>query len=275
MTGDPQVEAYLQRLVEEAPPPPPDAIAHFARSFGVTSASKAAREEEHVTDLNEIVRRETPDVQALAAAVSERRIQLHLSQEGVAHAGGPSAKTIYAIEQGTEAEFRPSTLRRLDQALQWRPGTSERILAGTGSQEEDRAEERDWAGLAERVRERRLALGLRQGDLEARGGPSNGTVRNIEQAARTKYSIRTLSQLEAALQWQPGTADRILDGQPIEDQSSATPAAPCACVVGSPAWIERELATERRINAIVQVFQGEMQRLLALVEAAGEAKERT
>lgn len=139
-----------------------------------------------------------PDWEALAAAVCERRTQLRLSQEGVARAGGPSVKTIYAIEQAAEARLRPSTLRRLDQALQWPSGTGERILAGA-----------------------------------------------------------------------------IVAECAAEDETVAeATASPCACVVGSPAWIERELATERRIAAITEVFRGEVQRLITLVEAARSPGDR-
>lgn len=145
----------------------------------------------------------------------------------------------------------------------------------------------DWGALAAAVRDRRLALGLRQGDLEALGGPSQGTVKNIEQSARTKYAQRTFAQLETALGWPHGAVARILSGdsEPEMDEGGATPdraeepalqapnanGQPCACVVGSPAWVERELATERRINALARVFQEEMTRLLALVDAARKA----
>jgi hypothetical protein len=76
---------------------------------------------------------------------------------------------------------------------------------------------KDWAALAAEVRKRRTAMGLRQGDLEARGGPSNGTVRNIEQAARTSYAPRTFTQLEHALGWKDGQAEEILNGTAKEE----------------------------------------------------------
>jgi hypothetical protein len=66
----------------------------------------------------------------LADTVSRRRKWLRLSQEDVANAGGPSAKTIYAIEQGVDTSLRPSTLRRLDVGLAWRAGTAQAIYDG-------------------------------------------------------------------------------------------------------------------------------------------------
>src|SRR5688572_13026526 len=72
---------------------------------------------------------------------------------------------------------------------------------------------RDWAALARIVRERREALHLRQADVEGRGGPGIGTVRNIELGSRTSYSPRTLARLERALSWSDGAVERILDGR--------------------------------------------------------------
>lgn len=215
------------------------------------------------------------DWSALAAEVRRRRERFRLPQD-LAPRGGPSEFTVHKIEAGTAGgSIRPHTKTRLEHALRMPSGLVDKILDGTAT-EEDLDEEvagrdaSDWAALADAVRQRRTALRVRQSDLEALGGPSAGTVKNIEQAARSKYSARTFSQLETALSWPPGAARKILDGHDIEDEADSAPSAasPCACVVGSPAWIDRELATERRINAIAQVFQSEMQRLLALVEAA-------
>ncbi|MCF7548919.1 hypothetical protein [Pseudonocardia sp. WMMC193] len=66
--------------------------------------------------------------------------------------------------------------------------------------------------LAEAVRTRREELGLRQRDLSSHGGPSLGTTQNVEQA-RGNYSRRTFAQLDAALSWEPGTAEKILHGE--------------------------------------------------------------
>lgn len=70
-----------------------------------------------------------------------------------------------------------------------------------------------WARLATEVRRRRDLLGLRQGDLESRGGPSKATVWNIEGAKRGKYAGRTITQLEIALRWPVGTVEKILCGE--------------------------------------------------------------
>lgn len=71
-----------------------------------------------------------PDVQKLASAVKHRREELRLSQDAIAKRGGPSTTTVSDIEGGIGKVPRPSTLKKLDEALEWVPGSSEKILAG-------------------------------------------------------------------------------------------------------------------------------------------------
>lgn len=104
----------------------------------------------------------------------------------------------------------------------------------------------NWEALAVAVRRRRDAMHLRQADLEARGGPGAGTVRNIEQAARTKYAPRTFTQLEQALDWPAGIVEKILAGTVIEDELDGAGARPvsmsssieAALTAAVTAWLE-------------------------------------
>src|SRR5690606_35666182 len=64
-------------------------------------------------------------------------------------------------------------------------------------------------------------LRLRQRDVELRGGPGQGTMRNIEQAARDGYALRTFDTLERALEWPAGTVTKILDGTATEGDLNA------------------------------------------------------
>ena len=66
--------------------------------------------------------------------------------------------------------------------------------------------------LAAAVRRRRLQLGLAQGDLIRLGGPSEQTVRKIEQAHAGPYRRQTVGSLETILGWAPGTVGRVLAG---------------------------------------------------------------
>lgn len=63
--------------------------------------------------------------------------------------------------------------------------------------------------LGNAVEDRRVRLGLRQVDLDRLGGPSEGTVRNIEQRARGSYSMRTFFALDRALGWEAGSARAV------------------------------------------------------------------
>jgi len=78
-----------------------------------------------------------------------------------------------------------------------------------------------WKTLATEVIRRRTQLHLRQADVEKEGGPSAGTMRNIEQASRSSYAARTFVQLETALKWGDGVVRRILDGTATADELTA------------------------------------------------------
>lgn len=101
-----------------------------------------------------------------------------------------------------------------------------------------------WEALAEAAQARRIQLGLRQSDLEGRGGPSTGTVRNLEQAARKSYAKRTLTQLEVALEWPPGTVADLLAGtRSPHDVHVSHP---------TPEMLRREAERMRRVNSAPQ-----------------------
>lgn len=160
----------------------------------------------------------------LARAVSSRRARLGRTQEQLAQYGGPSGRAVRDIEAARIEAITESALAKLDRGLDWAPGSAARILDGGTPDNDDTVEQ--WEALAEAVRRRRDSLRLRQSDLEALGGPGPGTVRNIEQAARKTYASRTFAQLERALSWPNGTADRILAGTATGTEV-ATPQ-PCA-----------------------------------------------
>jgi hypothetical protein len=53
---------------------------------------------------------------------------------------------------------------------------------------------------------------MSQGDVMAKGGPSQATLRHIEAGGSQTYRRSTLLDLEAALEWPTGTIDAILAG---------------------------------------------------------------
>lgn len=81
----------------------------------------------------------------------------------------------------------------------------------------------DYAALGSAVKARRGELGnLSQGGVAERGGPSELTVRKIEQARNGPYRPQTLDALDVALGWKPGTCAAILDGTAGDDPTDWT-----------------------------------------------------
>lgn len=114
---------------------------------------------------------------------------------------------------------------------EWRPLASgeadlvRRIMGSPSEWGDGMKQGEKWDRLADAVRQRRVALGLRQADMEGAGGPSYATVRNVEQSQRTKYAPRTFIQLERALSWPAGTIERILLGGPPPEIAGSRPLA--------------------------------------------------
>ena len=71
----------------------------------------------------------------------------------------------------------------------------------------------DWQRLADAIVRRRRKLELRQADLHPRGGPSAKTLGLIESASVTSIKPHTKRGIELALDWGPGSVDRILAGR--------------------------------------------------------------
>lgn len=67
--------------------------------------------------------------------------------------------------------------------------------------------------LAEAVRKRREELDLTQLDVHAAGGPSNTTQTDVENARIETLSRVTARKLDAGLQWEPGSAKRVWNGE--------------------------------------------------------------
>ncbi len=59
-----------------------------------------------------------------------RRLELGLTQEAVQAASGPSPRRQAQIERGKGPAPSVWTLAKIDKALQWVPGSAERVLSG-------------------------------------------------------------------------------------------------------------------------------------------------
>lgn len=69
----------------------------------------------------------------------------------------------------------------------------------------------DLRRLGRHVRDRRLALGMSQAAVAAKGGPSTGVLSKIETGVKT-YGDRVIIPLERVLRWERGSVAAILAG---------------------------------------------------------------
>lgn len=69
-----------------------------------------------------------------------------------------------------------------------------------------------WESLGVAVRDRRTALGMTQGEVSERGGPSVETLRAIENNRAGRLSPRMRRALERVLDWESGSVDAVIAG---------------------------------------------------------------
>ncbi|WP_194819175.1 helix-turn-helix domain-containing protein [Nocardia sp. XZ_19_385] len=71
----------------------------------------------------------------------------------------------------------------------------------------------DVEALAEQVKTRRREKGWTQADVARNGGPSAGTISQIERCLSEEPAADTLAKLDAALEWPENTCEAILRGE--------------------------------------------------------------
>lgn len=89
---------------------------------------------------------------------------------------------------------------------------AERDAAPAAVASESTAGRRDIKALAERVKARRKENGWTQADVAKKGGPSAGSISQIERCLIEEPAEDLLAKLDAALEWPSGTADGIVRG---------------------------------------------------------------
>ena len=114
--------------------------------------------------------------------------------------------------------------------------------------------------LAEAVKNARYELRLRQEDVEARGGPSVATLRNIESGKIQAPRPRTLRALDDSLRWVPGTAAALFEGRAAEP----VPAEDARAVVPERGPLE----VDDLIAAVARLPLGDLKRLRDIVATA-------
>lgn len=70
------------------------------------------------------------DLERFAEIVKLRREDLGLTQDQMGDYGGPSTTTMTKVENAGDGVPAQVTLRKLDAALKWEPGSARRTLAG-------------------------------------------------------------------------------------------------------------------------------------------------
>lgn len=100
--------------------------------------------------------------------------------------------------------------------------------------------------LADAISRRRDELGLSRGDVRFRGGPGEATLGRLENpvSGAPLPRGRTLTRLDHALEWAPGSAAGVLDGKPPTPRTSAggenrNVQAPVLAMTGF--WVDVEL----------------------------------
>lgn len=138
-----------------------------------------------------------------------------------------------------------------------------------------------WRQVGARIAARRAELKLTQSQLAERAGISQRSVQDLENGAERTYTKRTLSRLELALYWTPGSIDAIrADGEPTETeptnaiQGRVTPLdvlvpMPHDTFAGlTPEQVERAIEAGRRAAAdVAAAFR------MAIEEASQRARE--
>lgn len=92
--------------------------------------------------------------QHLADVVNARMAVLDLTNETIGDADGPSTTTMSKIRNATTDNVSPSTLRKLDTGLRWRPGSAR--LVALGGQPVELPAAWDAADMAAEVRRSNL-----------------------------------------------------------------------------------------------------------------------
>ncbi|WP_157129147.1 helix-turn-helix transcriptional regulator [Nocardia amamiensis] len=156
--------------------------------------------------------------------VRERRLELGLTQDEVTERGGPSDKRQTKIENGQPPVPSVTTLRNLDVALEWEPGSAAATLRGGNPTV---AKRRPGMYTSEEV-ERRVALELalaRHGiDRVAARHHASGPGGGLQLGAKTvDQLIEVLNSIPGPAETSPPAADSGADTSTKTDDDTDQP----------------------------------------------------
>ena len=107
---------------------------------------------------------------------------------------------------------------------------------------------RDWKRLGSAIKARREELGITtQQGLADVAGVKRQTVNALEKGVERSRMPQTIDRIEKALQWEPGTAARILAGEGAKTQNGVT----ARLADGMPVRIAQELAAGQVVDTEV------------------------
>lgn len=113
----------------------------------------------------------------------------------------------------------------------------------------------DLQNLAAHVKARRAHKDWTQLDVYSQGGPSNSTLTAVEDARSPGPSRSTIRKLDVGLQWETGSARRVLEGgEPTPIANSDESVSPSPQTDDVPAWNTRrpEGMTDEQHKEIVR-----------------------
>lgn len=93
----------------------------------------------------------------------------------------------------------------------------------------NRLMEQDWKRLADAIRQAREAAGMTQVDLAERASIAEGSVQNLESGRERSRIPQSLTKVEQALGWAPGSGVAILRGtasQPLKAEEEPAKSRP-------------------------------------------------
>lgn len=132
-----------------------------------------------------------------------------------------------------------------------------------------------WVQLGRLVKRRRIELGMGQAAVNAAGGPSVGVISKIENAKQTFYEDRVFADLERAIRWKAGSAEKILQGKsptPLSPPGALPPLAMDARgTVSEPRAMEGESPIASYLNGLLA---GVNERLAELNEKVDQQNRR-
>lgn len=158
-----------------------------------------------------------PDVDALVNAMHERLKDLGLSVLAASKLGRLSRSTLATLGKDGKGPTQ-TTLAKLDEILNWKPGSAQGVMWGKEPVPRESASpppvlyDRDAQQRLAREIERRLReLNMSKSRFATIGGPGRTTIATLGKRGVTP-AVDTLEKIDRFLMWESGSAEAVLRG---------------------------------------------------------------